>query len=93
MSELSLYGHEDALKKATEMTDAELSMHISELNTVNREATIARIGRQAEVASRLLAHFKFEHAQRLGVSAQDYAESLADSDVSESRVLVSSTAR
>ena len=77
MSELSLQGHESALVELadeTKMSDQRLQNHIEELEKTQASALEHKLGRQAEAATRLLIHFRFEQSQRAGVPAAVYAE-------------------
>lgn len=79
MSELSLQGHESALVELvdeTRMPDQRLQHHIDELEKTQASAFEHKLGRQAEMATRLLIHFRFERSQRAGVPADVYAETV-----------------
>ena len=80
MAELSLQGHEAALKELADesrMTDDRLSMHITELEKTWSSALEQKIGRQAEAAAHLLAYFTFEQMTRSGASSEDIRDAVA----------------
>lgn len=80
MAELSLQGHESALEEIADesiMTEGRLEMHLIELDQIWRDATAKHIGRQAEVAARLLTHFTFEKMTRDGATPEEIREAVA----------------
>ena len=88
MAKLSLQGHESALEEIADesiMTEGRLDMHLTELDQIWRDATAKHIGRQAEVAARLLTHFTFEKMTRDGATPDDIRAAVAVYQPAEER--------
>ena len=67
MAGLSLRGYEAGLARLADtkaMPSDQLDTHIDELTSLYNEAKEKKIGRQVEVASRLLTHYQFEQGLR-----------------------------
>lgn len=95
MAGLSLQGYEAGLIELADpskMTDSRLEGHIRELTDIYRQAVASNIGRQAEVATRLLIHFQFEQSQRAGGTANDFEAIISAQDFSGSPELADSAA-
>lgn len=86
----SLQGHEADLANLANpnvISKGQLDSSIGAIDEVRRVAVESGIARQAEVATRLLAHFQFEQAMREGLSAADF-RILSSQDSSELEVPV-----
>ena len=95
MAGLSLQGHEAGLAQLADvstMTNDKLEERIKELTDIYRQAIVSNIGRQAEVATRLLVHFQFEQSLRAGVTANEFEAIIAAQDFTGSTELAGSVA-